>query len=101
MDGVLTAGQVSLMLDAKPTATWENLVGIETENVDDVVVGEMMCTHKSGVRYIASPRYPIAADTFSNETLRVLMERIKSQAEFRYDDPAADDVQHDPAYHGA
>jgi pilus assembly protein CpaE len=82
MDGVLTAGQVALMLDAKPTATWENLVGIETENVDDVVVGEMMCTHKSGVRYIASPRYPIAADTFSNDTLRVLMERIKSQVEF-------------------
>ena len=82
MDGVLTAGQVSLMLDAKPTATWENLVGIETENVDDVVVGEMMCTHKSGVRYIASPRYPIAADTFGNETLRLLMERIKSQVEF-------------------
>jgi len=82
MDGVLTAGQVSLMLDAKPTATWENLVGIETEHVDDAVVGEMMCTHKSGVRYIASPRYPIAADTFGNETLRLLMERIKSQVEF-------------------
>jgi pilus assembly protein CpaE len=82
IDGVLTAGQVSLMLDAKPTATWENLVGMETENVDDVVVGEMMCPHKSGIRYIASPRYPIAADTFSNETLRVLMERIKSQTNF-------------------
>jgi pilus assembly protein CpaE len=82
IDGVLTAGQVSLMLDAKPTATWENLVGIEIENVDDAVVGEMMCPHKSGIRYIASPRYPIAADTFGNETLRVLMERIKSQTNF-------------------
>jgi pilus assembly protein CpaE len=41
-----------------------------------------MCAHKSGVRYIASPRYPIAADTFGNETLRVLMERIKSQVNF-------------------
>jgi pilus assembly protein CpaE len=79
IDSVLTAGQVALMLDAKPTATWENLVGIETENVDDVVVREMMGTHKSGIRYIASPRYPIAADTFSNETLKVFMEKVKSQ----------------------
>src|SRR5215216_1413587 len=28
IDGVLTAGQVALMLDAKPTATWQNLVGL-------------------------------------------------------------------------
>src|SRR6266511_6185338 len=41
MDGVLTAGQVALMLDAKPTATWENLAG-ETEHLDDVIVGQMM-----------------------------------------------------------
>jgi pilus assembly protein CpaE len=82
IDGVLTAGQVALMLDAKPSATWENLVAIEMENVDDVVVREMMCSHKSGIRYIASPRYPIAADTFSNETLKVLVEKIKSQNDF-------------------
>src|SRR6185503_7727833 len=66
VDGVLTAGQVALMLDAKPSATWENLVGMEAEAIDDDVVGEMMGSHKSGVRYIASPRYPIAADTFSH-----------------------------------
>jgi pilus assembly protein CpaE len=82
MDSVLTAGQVALMLDAKPTATWENLVGVETESIDDVVVSEMMCAHKSGVRYIASPRYPIAADTFSHDTLKLFMEKVKSQNDF-------------------
>ncbi len=82
MDGVLTAGQVALLLDAKPTATWENLVGIEPENLDDAVVGEIMCTHKSGIRYIASPRFPIAADTFTTEELRVLMDKIKNQNDF-------------------
>src|SRR6266540_1627821 len=82
MDGVLTAGQVALMLDAKPTATWENLVGVETENIDDAVVGEMMGPHKSGIRYIASPRYPIAADTFTHETLKSLMENIKRLNDF-------------------
>ena len=82
VDGVLTAGQVALMLDAKPTATWENLVGVETENIDDVVVGEMMGSHKSGVRYIASPRYPIAADTFTHDTLKLFLEKLKIQNDF-------------------
>jgi pilus assembly protein CpaE len=82
IDGVLTAGQVSLMLDGKPAATWENLVGVNAENFDDAVVEEMMCQHKSGIRYIASPRYPIAADTFTNDTLHHLMEQIKSLTEF-------------------
>lgn len=82
LDSVLTAGQVALLLDAKPTATWENLVGLELENIDDAVIGEIMCSHKSGIRYIASPRYPIAADTFTTEELRLLTEGIKSQNDF-------------------
>jgi len=82
IDGVLTAGQVALLLDGKPGATWENLVGVDPENFDDVVVSEMMVPHKSGIRYIASPRYPIAADTFTNDTLHQLMEKIKAQNEF-------------------
>jgi len=90
IDSVLTAGQVALMLDAKPTATWENMVGIETEHLDDVVAKEMMCPHKSGIRYIASPRYPIAADTFTNETLRLFMEKIKSHNDFIIVDTAHD-----------
>jgi pilus assembly protein CpaE len=82
VDGVLTAGQVALMLDAKPSATWENLVGVEIENIDDIVVGEMMCAHKSGIRYIASPRYPIAADTFSQDVLHHFADRLKESNEF-------------------
>ena len=82
VDGVLTAGQVALMLDAKPTATWENLVGMEPDMIDDIVVGEMMCPHKSGVRYIASPRYPIAADTFSHDALKVFADGLKTSNEF-------------------
>ena len=90
VDGVLTAGQVALMLDAKPTATWENLVGIDHEHIDDAVVNEMMCAHKSGVRYIASPRFPIAADTFANEPLRVFVEKLKNSNDF-----ILVDTQHD------
>jgi pilus assembly protein CpaE len=90
IDGVLSAGQVALMLDAKPTATWENLVGVETANLDDAVVAEMMCPHKSGIRYIAAPRYPIAADTFSHEMLQMFLEKIKSHNDFVIVDTAHD-----------
>ena len=82
IDGVLTAGQVSLMLDGKPAATWENLVGSDAENLDDIVITNLMVPHKSGIRYIASPRYPIAADTFTTDTLHQLMEKLKAQNEF-------------------
>jgi pilus assembly protein CpaE len=91
VDSVLSAGQVALMLDAKPTATWENLVGIDSENIDDTLVTEIMCTHKSGIRYIASPRYPIATDTFTHETLKVLIETIKNQNDFIVVDTASHD----------
>ena len=57
-------------------------MGIELENLDEMVVGEMMCLDKSGIRFIASPRYPIAADTFTNELLQILMERLKSSNDF-------------------
>lgn len=89
-DGVLTAGQIALMLDARPTATWENLVGITEETLDDVVVSEMLCEHKSGIRYIASPRYPIAADTFSTDILKLFVDRLKEQNDF-----IVADVSHD------
>jgi len=82
VDGVLTAGQIALMLNAKPHATWENLVGIREDNLDDMVVAEMMCEHESGIRYIASPRFPIAADTFTNEMLGLFMERVKGENDF-------------------
>lgn len=82
IDGVLTAGQVALMLDGKPGATWENLVGTDVEAYDDSLISELMVSHKSGIRYIASPRYPIAADTFTTDTLHVLMENLKAHNEF-------------------
>ena len=90
IDGILTAGQVALMLDAKPPATWENLVGIDHDNLDDIVIGEMMCSHKSGIRYIASPRYPIAADTFTHEMLKLFMDKLKTHNEFTVVDTSHD-----------
>ncbi|HLA06200.1 MAG TPA: response regulator, partial [Anaerolineales bacterium] len=90
VDGILTAGQIALMLDGKSTTTWEFLVGVEPDNLDNSIVSELMCLHKSGVRYIASPKYPIASDTFTAEMLQVLMKKLKSRNDF-----LVIDVSHD------
>ena len=90
IDGVLTAGQVALMLDAKPTATWETIVGVDHEIFDDGMMEELMCRHESGIRYIASPNYPIAADTFAHEALKFLMDRLR-----RLNDSIIVDTSHD------
>ena len=90
VDGVLTAGQIALMLNAKPHATWENLVGIREDSLDDMVVDEMLCEHESEIRYIASPRFPIAADTFTNEILTLFMEKVKERNDFIIVDAAHD-----------
>lgn len=90
VDGVLTAGQIALMLNAKSHATWENLVGIREDSLDDLVVDEMLCEHDSGIRYIASPRFPIAADTFTNEILALFMEKVKERNDFVVVDAAHD-----------
>jgi len=55
-----------------------------------MVVDEMMCEHESGIRYIASPRFPIAADTFTSEILAYFMEKVKGQNDF-----IVVDVSHD------
>jgi pilus assembly protein CpaE len=90
VDGVLTAGQLALMLDAKPTTTWESLVGLDHTSLDDGVVDQLTCSHESGIHFIASPRFPIAADMFTPETLHGLMEKLKTRHEF-----IVVDVSHD------
>jgi len=90
IDSVLTAGQLALMLDAKPSTTWESLVGLDEESLDDEVVSQLVCSHENGIQYIASPRFPIAADTFMPDMIQILMEKLKSRNEF-----IVVDVSHD------
>ena len=49
-----------------------------------------MGSHKSGIRYIASPRYPIAADTFTHDILKSFLDKLKSLNDF-----AVVDTSHD------
>ena len=67
IDSVLNAGQIALMLNASPMHTWEDLTDLKIDDIDSSVIESLTCKHSSGLDYIASPAYPIAVDSFTDE----------------------------------
>ncbi|HMA09956.1 MAG TPA: response regulator, partial [Ramlibacter sp.] len=82
VDAVLTAGQVAMMLDATPRVTWEHYVGISHEAITDDDLEQLVSPHKSGLCYVASPRSPLASDSFSDEFWRSVFAEFKKRNEF-------------------
>jgi pilus assembly protein CpaE len=90
IDAVLSAGQVAMMLNAKPRFTWEDFVDIETKNIDEDLIDNIASKHSSGLSFIAAPRSPIALDTFSDEFWQIVLTKLAKQYEFIVIDTAHD-----------
>ena len=90
MDTVLSAGQVAMMLNAKPRVTWEDLATIENKDLDTDIIGNVALKHPSGLFYVAAPRSPIAVDTFSDGFWRMALDTVSKQYEFVVIDTAHD-----------
>jgi pilus assembly protein CpaE len=90
IDAVLSAGQVAMMLNAKPRFTWEDFVDIELKNIDEDLIENIASQHSSGLSFIASPRSPIALDTFSDEFWQIVLAKLAKQYEFIVIDTAHD-----------
>jgi pilus assembly protein CpaE len=90
IDAVLSAGQVSMMLNSKPRYTWEDFVEIELKNIDDDLVREIVSKHPTGLSFISAPRSPIALDTFSDEFWHLVLGKLAKQYEFIVIDTAHD-----------
>jgi pilus assembly protein CpaE len=82
IDAVLNAGQVSLMLNASPHNTWENLVDMKLNDIDSSVIESLITRHSSGLEFIASPSYPIAVDSFSDEIWQTVLDELRNNYEF-------------------
>lgn len=82
IDSVLNAGQISLMLNASPANTWEDLNEIKVNEIDASIVEGLVTKHASGLSYIASPAYPIAVDSFSDEIWQTVLGQLRSMYEF-------------------
>jgi pilus assembly protein CpaE len=82
IDAVLNAGQVALMLNASPMHSWSDITELKPFEIDADVIETIISQHPSGVHYIAAPTYPIAGDTFTDETWQVALEALRAMYEF-------------------
>jgi pilus assembly protein CpaE len=82
IDSVLNAGQVALMLNASPLHTWEDLIEVKLNEIDTTLVESLVSKHSSGLDYIASPVYPIAVDSFSDEVWERVLNALRDTYEF-------------------
>ena len=81
-DAVLNAGQVSLMLNASPIHTLNDLAERAESEVDDEMIAEIISKHSSQVDFIASPAYPTADDAFSEKLLDKLFDKLTYTYDF-------------------
>jgi pilus assembly protein CpaE len=90
IDGVLAAGQVAMMMNESPRSTWETCLDLQASAIDDGVADELTNQHKSGLFYVAAPRFPISADTFTNEFWGAILDKFKRRNEHIVMDTAHD-----------
>ncbi|MEN4100554.1 MAG: response regulator, partial [Anaerolineaceae bacterium] len=82
IDAVLNAGQVALMLNATPLHSWSDLTELKPFEIDSDVIETIISQHPSGLHYIAAPTYPIAGDSFTDETWQMALETLQGMYEY-------------------
>lgn len=90
VDAVFAAGQAAVMLNVTPRTTWESMVGVPDDEVDDEIVAELICQKPDSISYIAAPRNPLATDTFTPEFWRAVLAKLNAQSNFIVFDTAHD-----------
>jgi pilus assembly protein CpaE len=82
IDAVLNAGQVALMLNASPVHSWSDLTELKPFEIDGDVIETIISQHGTGLHYIAAPTYPIAGDSFTDETWQMALETLQGMYEY-------------------
>ena len=90
IDGVLMSGQIALMLNASISRTWEDLVSMESSQIDEGVIDAVVNKHKSGVDFFPAPNHPIAYDSLTHETLELTLNHLRFTHKFIVIDTAHD-----------
>jgi pilus assembly protein CpaE len=90
IDSVLNAGQISLMLNASPMHSWEDLSEIRAADIDSSVIESLVTKHSSGLDFIAAPAYPIALDSFPDDVWQMVLQELRNMYEFIVIDTAHD-----------
>jgi len=90
VDTVMSAGQVAMMIDAKPRFTWADFADVKPDAIDNEVINDLFSKHDSGVSYIAAPKTPIGIDVFTDDFWRTVFDKIQKNFRFVVIDTAHD-----------
>jgi pilus assembly protein CpaE len=82
VDGVLTAGQVALMLNEPLRRTWTDIAGINASDIDLETLRSITGSYKNGMNFIAGPTTPSEAEMIAPDALRASMNQFRAQYEY-------------------
>jgi pilus assembly protein CpaE len=82
VDGVLTAGQMAMMMNASPGVTWEDFINVAPNDIDDGLIDDLISKHNNGLNFVAAPKYPISFDTVSHEVWRTAIDNFMKRYTF-------------------
>ncbi len=81
LDTVLTAGQVAMYLNSSPKSTWEDVSDRAANELDSDIIQRLISQHKTGLFYVAAPKFPIPAEKFV-DTFSVSLNEFRKQCDF-------------------
>ncbi len=81
LDAILTSGQVAMFMNSSPRSTWKDIAERTTEELDIDLIKRLINQHKSGVRYVASPKLPIPFENFI-DTFSTVIDEYKKEHDF-------------------
>ncbi len=81
LDTVLTSGQVAMYLNSSPKSTWEDVSDRPAAEVDNDMIQRLVSQHKSGLCYVAAPKFPIPSEKFV-DTFSVVLTEFHKQNDF-------------------
>ncbi len=81
LDTVLTAGQVAMYLTSSPKSTWEDVSDRSAADIDSDLIQRLISQHKSGLYYVAAPKFPIPSEKFV-DTFSAVLAEFQKQNDF-------------------
>jgi pilus assembly protein CpaE len=82
VDANLMSGQVALMLNSSISHSWEDMIGIQTTQIDDSVLDAIISKHKSGLDFFPAPYHPIADDSLPLEAVHSTVDYLRNAYDF-------------------
>lgn len=82
VDGVLTAGQIALMLNASLKRTWADISELTPEELDYDALRSIVSMHTTGIHFIAGPSTPISAEMVTGELVDTAIQLLRPYYEY-------------------